>query len=39
MLEGRMSWEKKTKQNKNKKKLRENRTKLYLKLRNEDLVL
>ena len=34
MLEGRMSWEKK-----NKKKLRENYTKLYLKLRNEDLVL
>ena len=34
MLEGRMSWEKK-----NKKKLRENCTKLYLKLRNEDLVL
>ena len=33
-----MSWEKK-KTKKNKKKLRENCTKLYLKLRNEDLVL
>ena len=34
MLEGRMSWEKK-----NKKKQKKTQRKLYLKLRNEDLVL
>ena len=38
MLEGRMSLEKKKKKKK-KKKLKEKHTKLYLKLRNEDLVL